>query len=127
MKSAFPLSGCAGRRSGAGGCRPPPRARGCYIVAPAMIQESIVEIWAVVKQARGFVLVVEHMLGIRPSEQPVTFALMIWLITLVLGLLGTTRVMVLQDAIVFVPFGFPFTMRANSPESLTKLTCGPLA
>ena len=48
----------------------------------------MVAIWAVVRQARGLLLEVEQPSGMR-APQPVTAALMIWLMTLLAVLLGT--------------------------------------
>ena len=98
------------------------RGAGRYIGAPAVIQLSIVLICAVVKQARGFELFVEHSSGMRAFEQPVTLALMIWLRTLVAVSLGTTSFIVLQVAIVFEALGDMFTRRMYRPELLRRST-----
>ena len=82
----------------------------------------MVLICAVVKQARGFELVVEHSSGMRAFEQPVTLALMIWLRTLVAVSLGTTSFIVLQVDIVFDALGDVFTRRAYSPALLRRST-----
>ena len=92
-----------------------------------MIHESIVLIWAVVRQARGFELLVEQSSGMRAFEQPETAAFTIWLMTLIEGWLGTTSVLVLQLAMTAEPLGIAFTSRMYRPLSFFRLTCALLS
>ena len=95
-----------------------------HIGAPAVIQESMVEICAIVRQARGMVLVVEHICGIRAVVQPVTAAFTALLSRLVEGLPGTTRVIVRQPAMTPVVAGIALTMRACRPVVFRRSTWG---
>ena len=79
--------------------------------APALIHESMVSICAVVRQARGLELVVEHSSGMRAFEQPDTAALTMLLMTLFAVSLGTISFLDLQAVIVIVPVGEALTMR----------------
>ena len=72
-----------------------------YIGAPALIQLSTVAICAVVKHARGFVLVVEHMYGMRTPHRSRLVPLILLLMRLVLGLLATISFCVVQDFVAF--------------------------
>lgn len=76
--------------------------------APAAIHESIMLIWAVVRQARGLELLVEQSSGMRALEHPETAALTILLRTLVLASFGTTSFIDLQADMTPEPAGLPF-------------------
>ena len=86
-----------------------------------MIQLSMVAIWAIVKHARGLLLLVEHSSGMR-APHPLTCALMIWLMMLLAVLPATTRVMVLHEAMVLAPAGIFPTSRSRNPGVFLRST-----